>query len=71
MKLKQKFQKTILCLGLSALSFSAHAVKVGATAPDFTLKAGDGTEVKLSAAKGKYVVLEWLNHGCPFVEETL
>jgi peroxiredoxin len=36
-------------------------------APDFTLKDLEGNEVKLSAYKGKTVVLEWFNPGCPFV----
>ena len=35
-------------------------------APDFTLKDVNGKEVKLSDYKGKVVVLEWFNQGCPF-----
>lgn len=45
----------------------AGAVDTGQPAPDFTLKSIDGKDVKLSDYKGKYVVLEWVNHGCPFV----
>jgi peroxiredoxin len=37
------------------------------TAPDFTLKDSNGKEHTLSGFKGKYVVLEWVNYGCPFV----
>lgn len=37
-------------------------------APDFTLKDSSGQEHKLSAYLGKYVVLEWVNYGCPFVK---
>lgn len=56
-------------LGL-LVSFSALAsVENGAMAPDFTLKSASGKEVKLSDYKGKTVVLEWLNHGCPFVKK--
>jgi peroxiredoxin len=36
-------------------------------APEFTLTSFDGKEVSLSDYKGKVVVLEWLNTGCPFV----
>lgn len=36
-------------------------------APAFTLKDTHGKEHSLSDFKGKYVVLEWVNHGCPFV----
>lgn len=39
----------------------------GQAAPDFTLKDHTGTEHKLSAYKGKVVVLEWTNPECPFV----
>ena len=45
------------------------AVKVGETAPDFTLKDTDGKDVKLADYKGKIVVLEWFNPGCPFVKK--
>ncbi len=41
--------------------------KVGEAAPDFDLKDLDGKSVKLSDFKGKTVVLEWFNPGCPFV----
>ena len=42
-------------------------VTTGAAAPDFTLTDTSGTSHKLSDFKGKTVVLEWVNHGCPFV----
>jgi AhpC/TSA family len=46
----------------------AHsAVAVGQNAPDFALKDASGKTVKLSDFKGKHVVLEWTNPGCPFV----
>lgn len=52
---------------LALTSLSAFAVATGEQAPDFTLS---GTkEVKLSDLKGKVVVLEWMNHGCPFVRK--
>ncbi|HEY3819978.1 MAG TPA: redoxin family protein [Polyangiaceae bacterium] len=43
---------------------------VGAPAPDFTLTDLDGHAVTLSAFKGKTVVLEWFNPGCPFVRKS-
>jgi peroxiredoxin len=49
------------------LAVSVQAVEVGKKAPDFSGKDSAGKEQKLSAYKGKYVVLEWVNHGCPFV----
>ena len=36
-------------------------------APDFTLPDLDGNQVSLSSFRGKIVVLEWFNAGCPFV----
>ncbi len=41
--------------------------RVGEPAPDFTLSDLDGKSVSLSQFKGKLVVLEWFNPGCPFV----
>jgi peroxiredoxin len=42
---------------------------VGAAAPDFTLTDLDGHVVTLSSFKGKTVVVEWFNPGCPFVRK--
>jgi peroxiredoxin len=53
----------------SALVTDAHA-EVGKTAPDWALKDLDGKEVRLSSFKGKTVVLEWFNPGCPFVKRS-
>src|SRR5690606_3160182 len=44
--------------------------EVGKPAPDFTLKDLDGKDVALSSFKGKVVVLEWFNPGCPFVQKS-
>jgi peroxiredoxin len=41
---------------------------IGKPAPDFELRDLDGKTVKLSSFKGKVVVLEWFNPGCPFVK---
>lgn len=45
------------------------AVKAGEAAPAWTLKDTSGKEHSLADFKGKYVVLEWLNYGCPFVKK--
>ncbi|MEO8874610.1 MAG: thioredoxin family protein [Polyangiaceae bacterium] len=45
---------------------STHAT-IGQPAPGFALKDLDGKTVSLSDFKGKVVVLEWFNPGCPFV----
>jgi peroxiredoxin len=45
------------------------AAPVVDAAPDFTLTGVDGKSYSLSAFKGKVVVLEWTNHGCPYVKK--
>lgn len=42
---------------------------VGKPAPDFKLQDLDGKEVTLASFKGKTVVLEWFNPGCPYVKK--
>ncbi len=51
------------------LPATAQAATVGQPAPDFTLLDTAGQPVKLSQFKGKPVVLEWNNPGCPFVKK--
>ena len=46
---------------------AAHAATVGQAAPDFSATDALGKSHKLSDFKGKHVVLEWTNPGCPFV----
>lgn len=41
---------------------------IGQKAPDFTLTDASGKEHKLADYKGKVVVLEWTEQGCPFVK---
>lgn len=47
---------------------SAKKAKVGQPAPEFELPNLKGSQVKLSDYRGKVVVLEWFNPGCPFVK---
>jgi peroxiredoxin len=47
---------------------AAAKAKLGAPAPDFSLPDLDGKQVALSSFRGKTVVLEWFNPGCPFVK---
>lgn len=42
---------------------------VGKAAPAFSGTDSKGQTYSLDQLKGKYVVLEWLNHGCPYVKK--
>jgi peroxiredoxin len=55
-------------MGINHVPQAAHAAPAGATAPAFTLKDTSGRTRSLAEFRGRYVVLEWLNHGCPFVK---
>ncbi len=64
--------KTLLAFTIAAAAVIAAAQaqpEIGKPAPDFTLKDLSGQDHKLSGYKGKIVVLEWVNYGCPFVKK--
>ncbi len=44
-------------------------LEVGNLAPEFKLTDIDGVEHSLAQYRGKVVVLEWMNHGCPYVKK--
>ena len=48
---------------------SASAAPPGNAAPDFTEMNTAGKPVSLADFKGKTVILEWTNNGCPFVQK--
>ena len=63
-------RRTFFALSALTVAFCAQAApSVGQTAPDFTLKDAAGNPVKLSDYRGKHVVLEWTNPGCPYVRK--
>lgn len=64
-----------LCLavtcGIALMAGSAHAQApiVGSPAPDYAYTDTNGAKHTISGYKGKVVVLEWTNPGCPFVKK--
>lgn len=66
--MKAKLLVTLLTCAVASISF-ADELKVGTEAPAFTLKDTTGKEHSLADFKGKFVVLEWFNEGCPFVKK--
>ncbi|MEO8741382.1 MAG: thioredoxin family protein [Casimicrobiaceae bacterium] len=62
---------TMILMG-TALAFAANgafAASAGQAAPDFTVTDSTGKAVHLADYKGKFVVLEWTNPECPFVQK--
>jgi peroxiredoxin len=55
---------------MALFCFAAQAkVEIGQKAPNFSLKGHDGKTYSLSDLKGNFVVLEWFNNDCPYVDK--
>lgn len=52
---------------LTPMLFSAP--KIGEPAPDFSAAASNGKTYHLADFRGKFVVLEWHNNGCPYTRK--
>jgi peroxiredoxin len=59
----------VFTLLILAPQFVISAVKVGQPAPDFTGTASNGKSYHLADYRGKFVVLEWHNNGCPYTQK--
>ena len=67
---RPSFAGTVVLAMASLLNSSALAstpASVGQPAPAFTATDTSGKRVSLADYKGKHVVLEWVNPGCPYV----
>jgi hypothetical protein len=67
--------KLLMIVGLAAglsgqVAAAPQSPVIGKAAPDFTLPDLGGKEIKLASFKGKVIVLEWFNPGCPFVQRS-
>jgi hypothetical protein len=65
-------RRAVLALSFAALAFAAPAVAgptLGQPAPAFQARDADGRTRSLAEFKGKTVVLEWTNNGCPYVHK--
>jgi AhpC/TSA family len=47
----------------------AQEVRIGAAAPAFKVMDSNGKAESLELYRGKYVVLEWHNQGCPYTKK--
>lgn len=61
--------KTAFLLLFALAAPLSAAPEIGQPAPDFTLKDSDGKSRSLADFKGRPVVLEWFNQGCPFTKK--
>jgi hypothetical protein len=60
---------SLMLMGNGFVYAAAAGPQVGQQAPDFTLSDSQGKSTTLSSFQGKYVVLEWYNHDCPFIRK--
>jgi hypothetical protein len=67
--MKNRYRFMWQAFALLALIASAFAVKIGDPAPGFTTVDSNGKQQHLSDYKGKFVVLEWHNQGCPYTRK--
>lgn len=58
-----------LAVALLPVSMAAQAPRVGDAAPQFTATDSHSQTHSLSRYRGKYVVLEWHNQGCPYTRK--
>jgi hypothetical protein len=59
----------LLIAGFAASAGVARALPPASTAPDFKGVDSNGTQHSLSEYRGKFVVLEWANQGCPYEQK--
>lgn len=64
-------KRNLLCnLAVTVVLASlCYSQKVGQAAPDFKATDSNGRMHELSEYRGKYVVLEWHNNGCPYTRK--
>jgi peroxiredoxin len=63
------FAATTLASTIAPRGVGAAAPEVGKPAPAFSAIASDGKTYDLVSLAGKIIVLEWLNHSCPYVKK--
>ena len=67
--MKSILRSSLVSLAALALASAAFAAaQISKPAPEFSLTDTHGKTHKLSDFKGKVVVLEWVNLGCPYVK---
>lgn len=67
--MNRRIVPTSLLILIALSATFARAVQPGEPAPDFTAQDTHGQTHTLAQYKGKYVVLEWHNHECPYTRK--
>jgi peroxiredoxin len=58
-----------IALSMFSVAATAQTARINSPAPDFTATDSKGLTHSLEQYRGKYVVLEWHNQGCPFTRK--
>jgi len=66
---KQLLHSIVFIMAMMIALPAVWAAKVGEAAPDFTATDSNGNVHELSEYRGKFVVLEWTNRGCPYTQK--
>jgi peroxiredoxin len=66
---RTSFLVMIFAAALLAIPVMMWAAKVGDSAPNFSATGSDGKTYRLADYRGKFVVLEWHNNGCPYTQK--
>jgi peroxiredoxin len=66
---RANFSIILVGVVLLAIPLMVLAATVGDAAPNFSATGSDGKTYRLSDYRGKFVVLEWHNNGCPYTQK--
>jgi len=64
-----RIKPAVFALSLALSYTSAFALRPGDSAPEFKGTDSNGKTETLAQYRGKYVVLEWTNQGCPYTRK--
>lgn len=65
----KRFWLGLMLIVFAASASVAKALPPGSMAPDFKGTDSNGAQHSLSEYRGKFVVLEWANRGCPYEQK--
>ena len=66
---RSRLSLLVALVSLFSAAVAANAARVGDPAPDFSGVDSQGRPQNLASYRGKFVVLEWTNNGCPYTQK--